>query len=157
MQTNSCFSKNPWKKFKQKGKNTLRKGIPRKQVREIAFDILKEYGTCCYCAIELNEKTFTVEHLQPISRGGNNSKENIEISCKRCNSQKKAQTDEKYVTSKGFVGRPKLKRIIFYHVKNGEKMSPEIIIKISKQKKIDIPRRYIDSFISTCMDKIQSH
>ena len=54
------------------------------------IDILREYKfRCAYCGKEFNlfdkpEK----EHVIPISKGGNNVKENVVPSCKSCNSKK---------------------------------------------------------------------
>jgi 5-methylcytosine-specific restriction endonuclease McrA len=55
------------------------------------LDILKEYDyKCAYCGIEFDENTLpTRDHIIPISKGGNNIKNNIIPACQSCNSRKK--------------------------------------------------------------------
>ena len=58
-------------------------------------------GRCSYCGVHLNkpdpakekdnlylEKLFTMDHLKPTSKGGDNSIENLLASCRRCNNAK---------------------------------------------------------------------
>ena len=56
---------------------------------------------CIYCHRKLTERklteeTATLEHKQPISRGGTNNKDNLAIACKRCNYQKCNKTVEEF-------------------------------------------------------------
>ncbi len=43
---------------------------------------------CCYCAIPLTPATATLEHLQPLSRGGKHTRENCRLACEPCNSRR---------------------------------------------------------------------
>lgn len=54
------------------------------------LDILKEHDySCTYCGVEFDENTLpTKDHIIPISKGGNNIKENIVPACRSCNSKK---------------------------------------------------------------------
>jgi len=54
------------------------------------LDILKEYDyKCTYCGCEFDENNMpTKEHIIPISKGGDNVKENIVPACRSCNSKK---------------------------------------------------------------------
>jgi len=54
------------------------------------LDILERYNyKCAYCGCEFDENTLpTRDHIIPISRGGDNVKENIVPACKSCNSKK---------------------------------------------------------------------
>ena len=54
------------------------------------LDILEEYNyKCAYCGIEFNENILPEkDHIIPISKGGNNTKENIVPSCRSCNAKK---------------------------------------------------------------------
>ena len=47
-------------------------------------------GRCCYCNKRLNQTTrkATVEHITPVSKGGNNGVHNLAIACKSCNSRR---------------------------------------------------------------------
>jgi 5-methylcytosine-specific restriction endonuclease McrA len=54
------------------------------------LNILKEYNyKCAYCGCEFNENNMpTREHIIPVSKGGQNVKENIIPACISCNSKK---------------------------------------------------------------------
>jgi hypothetical protein len=43
---------------------------------------------CRYCAKQLTRFTATLDHVQPVSRGGDNSYDNLMTSCLHCNSQR---------------------------------------------------------------------
>lgn len=71
----------------------------RKWTEEEKHDILKEcQSRCCCCGIKLNMKTLTMEHVVPISKGGENVRDNLIVLCKKCN-QAKAN---KFVWPKGY-------------------------------------------------------
>lgn len=40
---------------------------------------------CFYCNIALTKLTRSLEHLQPLTRGGTNGYHNLTLSCKDCN------------------------------------------------------------------------
>lgn len=46
------------------------------------FDIFK---TCQYCG---SSKDLTIDHIIPLSRGGENTFDNVTVACRRCNSRK---------------------------------------------------------------------
>jgi len=54
------------------------------------LDILETYNyRCAYCGIDFDENTLPVrDHVIPISKGGDNTKENVVPSCVICNSKK---------------------------------------------------------------------
>lgn len=43
---------------------------------------------CFYCEIELTLIAATLDHLVPLSRGGETKKGNVVVSCKDCNTKK---------------------------------------------------------------------
>jgi 5-methylcytosine-specific restriction endonuclease McrA len=49
---------------------------------------LRDDWTCQYCATPLSEKTATMDHVLPISKGGKTSFLNIVAACPTCNSLK---------------------------------------------------------------------
>ena len=53
-------------------------------------NILEKYNyICAYCGVEFDcENLPTRDHIIPISKGGNNTKENIIPACRSCNSKK---------------------------------------------------------------------
>jgi len=92
------------KKYRKtkEGRATVQRGhIKRRfQMKEIIntltaeewLDILKQHNfKCAYCGKDLAvavSATPTRDHVIPISKGGNNIKENIVPSCRSCNSKK---------------------------------------------------------------------
>ena len=72
-------------------RRTLMKNIINTLTSKEWLDILEEYNyRCAYCGIEFDcENLPTKDHILPISKGGNNVKENIVPACKSCNSKKK--------------------------------------------------------------------
>lgn len=45
----------------------------------------QEYLFCIYCKCELNNETLTLEHVIPLSKGGEHVLENVEPCCFECN------------------------------------------------------------------------
>ena len=52
--------------------------------------------TCPYCLKQYPIKEATKDHINPLSRFHDKSKENIVLSCKKCNGEKGALTAEEY-------------------------------------------------------------
>ena len=53
------------------------------------FDIIKRDGfTCQYCGSQPPDVVLEIDHIQPVSKGGDNSFENLTTSCLHCNSQR---------------------------------------------------------------------
>ncbi len=46
---------------------------------------------CTYCGKQLTRFTATLDHITPVSEGGDNSAENLKIACLQCNSRKTAR------------------------------------------------------------------
>lgn len=68
-------------------------------VQIVYEDNIKKHGTLT-CYICLNKILFgkdCIEHKIPISRGGSNNYNNIEIACKSCNSKKYNKTISEYL------------------------------------------------------------
>ena len=61
----------------------------RKKLNTKLHDKIKEkYHYCFYCGKYLEKNKRTVDHIEPVSKGGKDIEENIVVSCKRCNSNK---------------------------------------------------------------------
>jgi len=71
-------------------RNTALKNIINTLTAEEWIEILKEYKfKCAYCGREFNLfDRPTRDHVIPLSKGGDNTKENIVPACKSCNSKK---------------------------------------------------------------------
>ena len=77
----------------QRGQNkrrTILKEIINTLTAEEWLDILEKHNyRCAYCGIEFDcENLPTRDHIIPISKGGNNTKDNIVPACKSCNAKK---------------------------------------------------------------------
>ena len=87
----------------EKGKASSQRGHSNRRAKEKLIintltskeweDILEQYNyRCVYCGVEFNcENLPTRDHVIPISKGGNNVKENIVPACQSCNSRKGAK------------------------------------------------------------------
>jgi len=58
-------------------------------IRENRLKVFERDGyTCKYCAKQLTRFTATLDHVQPVSRAGDNSIENLVTACLHCNSKR---------------------------------------------------------------------
>lgn len=80
----------------------------------------KTDGRCAYCGCKLNELNYSVDHLQPKSKGGTNEEENLFLCCKSCNSRKKNRTLEelRFYLSLKFFNMPHFKYEQFLYLKS---------------------------------------
>ena len=59
-------------------------------------------GKCAACRCSL-KKGYEVDHIVPVSRGGSNSRKNIQLLCVRCNRSKWARDPIEYMQSLGML------------------------------------------------------
>lgn len=53
--------------------------------------------SCCwYCGTQLDDSNYTIDHVQPTSRGGNNELVNLVPACNTCNSTKGAKNPAQF-------------------------------------------------------------
>ena len=67
----------------------------------VTVDFLKSiYNSeqCYYCNKEIAISERTLEHLQPLIKGGLHTASNIKMACKSCNSSKQSKTEIEYLT-----------------------------------------------------------
>lgn len=57
----------------------------------------------CACCKGKVGKIFHIDHVMPLSKGGSNSKDNLQILCPTCNMQKKDKHPVKFMQEKGFL------------------------------------------------------
>lgn len=48
----------------------------------------RQNGLCAYCGQHRNIKYMTVDHIMPLSKGGTDSLDNLQCTCKKCNGLK---------------------------------------------------------------------
>ena len=60
----------------------------------VSVDVWLRDGICCrYCGYwEKDRHNFHLDHVQPVSRGGQNTRENLVVACRKCNIVKGNQT-----------------------------------------------------------------
>lgn len=54
-------------------------------------------GVCHWCHLVIPKSQWTIEHLNPICRGGTNDYENLRGACGKCNSEKNWMTEAEYL------------------------------------------------------------
>lgn len=141
-----------WSRYRQKQFKRIRSA---KSVRTLAKSLLEQDPTCCYCGRDLNEDSMTIEHLTPLSRGGTNDPENIEIACKRCNGTKGDQTLQEMIAKRrgtGIVEVKNLKKVIAAKIYAGEPVSVDVLLAEAAKRNIVIPRKMTEVAMNHCLD-----
>ena len=49
-------------------------------------------GVCYHCGKKFDLKELCMDHLEPLARGGKTGRNNVVVSCKKCNSEKSFKT-----------------------------------------------------------------
>lgn len=65
-----------------------------RKLREAIYD--KYEGRCAYCGNSIEYKNMQVDHVWPIRLGGDNSFDNLNPACRRCNHYKRASTVDSF-------------------------------------------------------------
>lgn len=69
-------------------------------------DVLSIYfaqkGRCAYCKVKVGKK-YHVDHIVPISKGGTNGRDNLQICCPTCNLRKNAKDPIEFAQELGFL------------------------------------------------------
>lgn len=58
-------------------------------------------GRCACCGVSLSRASPQIDHIVPLSRGGGNSRRNLQILCKPCNSSKHAKDPFDFMRERG--------------------------------------------------------
>lgn len=85
-------------------RNVLRglkkRGATNVQLNAIERFVRRNYdggGFCHYCSAALDPRTFSIDHADPVSRGGSHSTYNLRMCCLRCNKIKGSFTEAEFV------------------------------------------------------------
>ena len=60
-------------------------------------------GICVVCKCALKKGSTHLDHIKPISRGGSNTDDNIQLLCQPCNNSKGAKDPIDFMQSRGFL------------------------------------------------------
>jgi 5-methylcytosine-specific restriction endonuclease McrA len=63
---------------------------------DVASLWIEQNGRCSYCQSSLKDYGWHIEHVIPLSRGGDNSSENIVLACITCNLSKGSRTPNEW-------------------------------------------------------------
>jgi len=65
----------------------------------LELEKLRPIGTeCFYCGKFVKGSSFHIEHMMPLSMGGDNTKTNLTVSCPQCNHRKNTKTAEEFLS-----------------------------------------------------------
>lgn len=70
-------------------------------LRELAKTVIGK--PCKYCGEIIDHNNISMDHIVPLSRGGNSTIENIQLICKKCNTQKDKMLDYEFTKLKELV------------------------------------------------------
>lgn len=54
----------------------------------------RDHGRCAYCGKELKKTEATIDHILPVSQGGQTTWDNVALACSKCNCRKDNRTPE---------------------------------------------------------------
>lgn len=78
---NAAYNKmNPQYRHKRRALGDMPRGVVERLM-------VKQSGLCSYCKCGI-EQTFHVDHIVPVSRGGTNGEDNLQLTCPSCNLRK---------------------------------------------------------------------
>lgn len=64
---------------------------------DLKKDILKSQGgKCMYCGAKQRIDLMDIDHKNPIANGGSNTRRNLQVLCRTCNTRKGAKTDREF-------------------------------------------------------------
>lgn len=65
--------------------------------KEKVNELLNKAKSCLYCSCKLSARTATIDHIVPISLGGQHSEYNIVVCCRLCNNKKRSKPFYKWI------------------------------------------------------------
>ena len=75
---------------------------------------LRDNGKCQYCNVSLDQRTFTLDHILPASKGGRKTWENIVACCPSCNQRKRNRTPDE--ARMKLLRKPKVPKVLPFHI-----------------------------------------
>jgi len=65
------------------------------EVRKYVYN--RDKYQCQSCGQKLNETTLSIDHIIPLAKGGSNDISNLQTLCLKCNQEKKAKIDNRFL------------------------------------------------------------
>lgn len=90
------LNNNPDKYWWRKACITNRRGKKKTSGALLKSIYENQNKKCVYCNIDLNQDNIAIDHKKPISKKGDNRKNNLQITCKDCNLLKFDKTDKEF-------------------------------------------------------------
>lgn len=90
------------KRSKLKRKAAMQSSLTKAQT----IAVYAERSTCLYCGCSLDEGSKTLDHMDPLSRGGLHEAFNLVVSCAKCNTRKSAKAFDCWVETLPVARRP---------------------------------------------------
>lgn len=95
------------RRFSEKGKISARKAALIRFHRERAVEgkftkhdidslLVKQHGQCKYCFADICGN-YHIDHIHPISKGGSNWPDNLQLTCPSCNSKKSNKSHDEFI------------------------------------------------------------
>jgi len=67
-----------------------------KRLREMVIG--RDGQRCVFCGVDLELGEIQLDHVIPESRGGGTVYDNLQVTCKKCNTEKGVLTEEQFMT-----------------------------------------------------------
>lgn len=114
---NPDFYKSGKSRLKKRARDLKRRTLKKGLYGDISIDVIKWLieiynGKCAYCKKDCSHD-FHVEHKIPLSRGGNNRRENLALSCPSCNYSKGNMTLEEFLENRNKKENPINKECVY--------------------------------------------
>ena len=99
-------SKTPRVRFESKANDANRSakhyGLSGRINRRQVVGMFESHGYCCYyCGVQSDDpKVMTLDHVEPMSKGGENVIQNCVPACWNCNAAKGSQTEQEFLSSR---------------------------------------------------------
>ena len=72
-----------------RNRRARKRNAPGKLSKDISGVLFhKQNGRCIYCQVDLTTVVQHLDHIMPLSRGGSNTDDNVQLLCARCNLRK---------------------------------------------------------------------